>query len=393
MVPVPQDSPALIPANGSPQPLIPGRLGITLSVASLFRYITASTPDSDTTSAMNPSTVIDDVAQLDQQGQHEAAINTLARAVKQGDLVAMTHLAKRLLIGDRAPTLTKQAISFLLEAAQKGEAEAPSILSVLFAIGFGIPQSWHSAQESIATAANRGWLPAQRQLALLSGQQPPADADWRAIALSIDLADWQPIPHREVLSESPLVTRLPDFINPAVCSWLIQRASSRLAKALVYDPVSGQDIEHPERSNTAANFNLLETDLITILVQMRIAAATAVPFRHLESPFVLHYNPGEEIRNHFDFVDPSLPNYEEEIHRNGQRIITFLIYLNKGYEGGSTDFPELGISHAGSPGEGLFFSNAHSDGSADLRTLHAGRPPNSGEKWIISQFIRNRPMF
>jgi hypothetical protein len=28
-----------------------------------------------------------------------------------------------------------------------------------------------------------------------------------------------------------------------------------------------------------------------------------------------------------------------------------------------------------------------------VRTLHAGRPPRAGEKWIVSQFVRNRPVF
>lgn len=342
---------------------------------------------------MSISTVIDEVTLLDQQGQHDEAINTLARAVKTGDIVAMTALAKRLLVGDRAPSLPKEGISFLMEASQKGEAEAPSILSVLFALGFGVPQSWHSAQQSMATSASRGWLRAQRQLTLLSEQSQSTQMDWQEMALSIRLEDWQAIPQKEVLSESPLITCFPEFISAPVCDWLIQHASDRLVRALVYDPFSGKDIEHHDRNNTSTVFNIVETDLINILVQMRMAAATGIPLRHLEGMTILHYNPGEEIRNHYDFVDPSLPDYDEEIRKNGQRIITFLVYLNDQYEGGSTDFPELGISHNGALGEGLFFTNALSDGSSDLRTLHAGRPPANGEKWVISQFIRNHPMF
>lgn len=342
---------------------------------------------------MNISTVIDEAAQLDQQGQHDAAINTLARAVKAGDLAAMTALGKRLLVGDRAPPLPKEAISFLQEAAEKGDAEAPSILSVLYALGFGVPRSWQSALDSMVTAAGRGWVPAQRQLTLLSQNTDPERSDWQDMALSIQLEDWQHIPDHRLLSQSPLITSFPDFISAPICNWLIQRAGERLTRALVYDPVSGEDIEHHDRNNSSAGFNLVETDLVNILVQMRMASLTGIPFRHLERQTILHYSPGEEIHNHYDFIDPSLPNYDEEIRRNGQRIITFLVYLNDDYEGGSTDFPRLDISHHGALGEGLFFTNALRDGSSDLRTLHAGRPPASGEKWVISQFIRNRPMF
>jgi hypothetical protein len=86
-----------------------------------------------------------------------------------------------------------------------------------------------------------------------------------------------------------------------------------------------------------------------------------------------------------------MPNYAQEIADNGQRVITFLIYLNDDYEGGETAFPEMGISHKGKTGEGLYFVNSLPDGSADIRTLHAGKPPTSNQKWIVSQFVRNRP--
>ncbi len=42
-------------------------------------------------------------------------------------------------------------------------------------------------------------------------------------------------------------------------------------------------------------------------------------------------------------------------------------------------------------GEGIYFVNALPDMQPDLRMLHAGRPTTRGEKWIVTQFIRNRP--
>jgi hypothetical protein len=105
---------------------------------------------------------------------------------------------------------------------------------------------------------------------------------------------------------------------------------------------------------------------------------------------VLHYAVGEHSTNHFDFVSPEIPNYEQEIEKNGQRVLTFLVYLNDDYDGGETDFPALGIAHKGRRGQGLFFVNALDDNEPDLRTVHAGCAPTKGEKWIVSQFIRNR---
>jgi prolyl 4-hydroxylase len=113
----------------------------------------------------------------------------------------------------------------------------------------------------------------------------------------------------------------------------------------------------------------------------------------MEAPSLLHYSPGQQIHDHYDFVNPSSsPDYQAEIARNGQRMITFIVYLNDDYEGGETDFPKLGLTHKGSRGEGIYFVNALPDMQPDLRTLHAGRPTTRGEKWIITQFVRNRPM-
>ncbi len=85
-------------------------------------------------------------------------------------------------------------------------------------------------------------------------------------------------------------------------------------------------------------------------------------------------------------------DYAGEIARNGQRVITFIVYLNDDYDGGETAFPQLGFEHKGRRGGGIYFVNALPDLSPDKRMLHAGRPPTRGEKWIVSQFIRDRPM-
>ena len=144
------------------------------------------------------------------------------------------------------------------------------------------------------------------------------------------------------------------------------------------------------RTNSAAGFDLIHADVVQAAVQYRMAAAVGIPVDHMEGPTVLHYAVGEQITNHYDFVNPRIPNYESEIAQRGQRIITFLVYLNDDYEGGETDFPELGLRYHGAKGHGLFFTNALPNGEPDLRMVHAGLPPKDNDKWLMSQFIRNR---
>src|SRR5690606_22789157 len=124
---------------------------------------------------------------------------------------------------------------------------------------------------------------------------------------------WENPPPGRDLSASPLVRVVPDFLNARVCQWLIDAARGRLTRALVYEALSKRTTVSDTRTNTAATLNLLETDFVCVLVQRRMAACAQIPFRQLEPLSVLHYDAGEEITEHFDFVDPNVPGYEREI--------------------------------------------------------------------------------
>jgi prolyl 4-hydroxylase len=219
--------------------------------------------------------------------------------------------------------------------------------------------------------------------------EPQAQADWRALGRSIDLSIWQAPPAATDLSHSPLVRSYPNFVSGAMCRWFIERARGRLSRALVYEAISREVMAKPTRTNTAAVFNIVDTDFVFVLAQLRMAACLGVPLRQFEAMTVLHYDEGEEITEHYDFIDPNIPTYAQEIAQQGDRVVTFLVYLNDDYRGGETAFPRLDVSHKGARTEGLFFVNAK-DGRADTRTLHAGRTPVGGEKWIVSQFVRDR---
>lgn len=336
--------------------------------------------------------------QCDAAGAHDDAINALARATRLGDVEATTRLGKRLIVGNNSPFLPSEGASFLVDAMNRGGAEAPARLAVLAAAGVYVLPSLDRALELTVLAARRGWRPSQSQLlaltpdpALAAGaEREPAANYWQRVGDSIDLAQWSSSPAGETLHESPLIRSFPSFVSDRVCAWLMDFSRGRLARALVYDAVGGQNLATRNRTNSWAQFDLMNTEWIHLLVQLRMQAACGLPLCNMEATAVLHYAVGEESTNHFDFVNPAIPNYEQEIQRNGQRVLTFLVYLNDDYEGGRTDFVELGIAHKGRRGEGLFFVNALENNRPDPRTLHAGRPPTKGEKWIVSQFIRNR---
>ncbi len=336
----------------------------------------------------------------DAAGRHVEAIDQLVAGVKNGDVEATTRLGKRLLVGDRAPLLPNDGARFLEEASGRGGAEAAAMLAVLFAVGANRNHDVRSGLQSLVVAAERGWAAAQGQLRALSPDRAVAALDaaqkpayWHELAATIDLDWWMRAAPGRDLSGSPRIRLFDDFVSDDVCRWLIGRAAGRLSRALVYEALRKEVTVHPTRTNTAASFNMLETDFVCVLTQVRMAAAIDVSFRQFETITVLHYAEDEEITEHFDFVDPKVPDYEQEIAQRGQRIATFLIYLNDDYGGGETEFPRVGVRHKGHKTQGIVFINALPDGSADVRTLHAGRPPTGGEKWIVSQFVRNRRLF
>ena len=93
---------------------------------------------------------------------------------------------------------------------------------------------------------------------------------------------------------------------------------------------------------------------------------------------LLHYSVGQQFKPHYDFFDPVNLAYRDDLARFGQRIATFLIYLNDDYEGGETSFPKIGLNFHANAGDALFFANVTREGTPDLMTLHAGLPPTSG---------------
>jgi prolyl 4-hydroxylase len=328
---------------------------------------------------------------LDADGRHDEAINQLAAAAQRGDIEATTELAKRILIGDRAPRLRRQGIGLLNDAVNGGGAEAAERLAVVHASGVMAPPDWRSALNLLIVAAERGWDAARAQLAVLSSMVGDPALAPRSLLEEANLRKLLVPVAGSVIHDDPRICVFPAFVSDAVCEWLIERARPRLERARVYDVVKQTDFVDDSRTNSFAVFNAVQADLVQLMVQARMSVGCGQPMNHMEASTVLHYAVGETIGNHYDFVDPAHPNYADEIRKFGNRVVTFLVYLNQGYEGGDTDFPKLGISHSGRRGEGLFFVNTLPDGQANVRTLHSGRAPTRGEKWVFSQFVRNRP--
>jgi prolyl 4-hydroxylase len=281
------------------------------------------------------------------------------------------------------------ATQLIWKAAGEGSAEAWRWLATLTAAGVGVPQDWERALDHLATAAIGGSESARRQLLSLAAVPEKGTVrDWSALRGSVRLEPWFGRGEKTVLNISPRVVTVRRFLPLAVCDWLLERTRGPLSESLLLtgDPPV-PDAEY--RSHSAQAFNFVDCDVVVLLTRARIVANIGVPPGALEVSQILHYATGETFGLHWDYLRPDVPRQAAEIAANGQRIITFLIYLNAGYEGGETALPQLDLRFRGEPGDALYWANVDPTGSPDPRTQHAGLPPTVGEKWVFSQGVRS----
>jgi len=247
--------------------------------------------------------------------------------------------------------------------------------AVVAALGVGEPANWGEAIKRLARTAALGSAFAEEQLKVLS-------------AASL-LGPPQPVTE-EVLSVAPRISSLPGFLPAPACEWLIKRAEGRVKRAEIFDAEKGGTTITSTRDNSVLAFFFRDFDLVMVALRQRIAATLGVPHDRLEPSQVMHYAPGQTFGPHHDFLDPSFPGFSAELAWRGQRANTFLVYLNSDFTGGETEFSLLGIKYRGRPGDALLFNNLGPTGEPETSTLHAGLPVITGEKWLFSQWIRDK---
>jgi prolyl 4-hydroxylase len=313
------------------------------------------------------NTATDQAQQLLDRGDVQGAAALLKRAEQAGDALAARELASWLLEGRVIRRNLAESRAYFERAAALGDQWSAAIVRAFVAGGVGGPADWPRAIRLLRDAAVAD-PDAQAQLALIEAMQLGHDGDPPAVFSF------------EALSEYPDIRLFPSFFTADECDYLIEAARPVLQPSFVIDPHSGREIPNPIRTSRGVGFPFVEENPAIHALNRRIAAASATDVRAGEPIQVLSYAPGQQYREHSD----ALPNVEPA----QQRVITFLVYLDEGYEGGETAFPALGLEVRGRKGDGLLFRNAAPDGTPDQRAIHAGLPVTRGVKHVASRWIR-----
>ncbi len=321
-------------------------------------------------------------------GKHEEALAALGQAARGGYLPAITELGARLATGAGAPAAWADGIGLLRFAAEARDATAARMLGILDGAGLNTPPDWPSSLSWTVRAAELGDAGARHDLQVL-GQD--GSEDWAALAARIDLRLCLAPAAARPLSEQPAILALPAIAPDRWCRDLIASGRDSLAQAGVTDRATGAFIHDAARTNRFAQVKLFDLTLPLLILRARMAAAAGQPTAHCEIMNLLSYEPGQAFDLHHDYLDPDAPGFAAELARDGQRVATVLVYLNADYAGGETYFPGADVRFRGEAGDGLLFRNVDGRGRVDPATLHAGLPPTRGRKWLLSQWVRDRP--
>ena len=318
------------------------------------------------------------------RGAADEGLYWLGQSAKSGTVPAFTELGARLIVGAGAPHAPADGLKMLGVAAGNGDPIAARYQAILHASGHAVEGNWHAAFRWLRQAATNGDAEAAAELALLAhGFSDPSD---EAIAES-----WLRVPAVELLCESPRIGVVRGFAPVDLCKWLVGAAEGRLQPAGTTDARTGRFTADPARTNRYAQVRLFDYSLPLLFLRHQMASIVEQPTANFEVMNLLSYQPGEEYRPHHDYMDPAAEGFQQELAERGQRVATFLVYLNDDFEGGETSFPDVDLKFRGTAGDALFFISASPDGTIDTRTRHAGLPPASGTKWLLSQWVRNRP--
>jgi prolyl 4-hydroxylase len=304
---------------------------------------------------------------LARDGRAEA-VPMLERLAAEGEAGASFALGLLRLEGRLVARDLGEARAAFERAARAGHREAARASAALLAGGTG-----GARDRPGALAVLRDWAPrdpiAGRQLGLIGDMELTPDGDPAAV------------PPGERLADRPEVIRIPGLLSDEECRFLIDAAEARLRPALIFHEGRQSFVRDPLRDSDAAGFPAWAEWPAVHALNRRFAAASGSDVRQGEPLQILRYREGQQYRPHHDAV-PGLAN---------QRILTLIVYLNAGYEGGETLFTRTGLAVKGRRGDALLFRNALPDGRPDPDAQHAGRPVRGGEKLIASRWIRQRP--
>jgi prolyl 4-hydroxylase len=193
-------------------------------------------------------------------------------------------------------------------------------------------------------------------------------------------------PELLISMKSPDASLYANFLSPQECMTLISLGANHLQRSKVVDSKTGAPVQSDKRTSSSAS--LSRHAPFVAAIDKRISDLTGFPIENGEYLQVLRYDVGQEYQPHFDYFNVAREQINSVLIKNGgQRVATFLMYLNTPV-GGETIFPNAGLSIPARAGNALLFK--YPTPTPETKTLHGGSPVRGGVKWIATKWFREQ---
>lgn len=193
-----------------------------------------------------------------------------------------------------------------------------------------------------------------------------------------------------LLNESINLKVYKNVFSHMLCNYVKLRTEGLLAPAKIVNPLTGKGEKHPIRYSLFAQVVPELLDWFFLAVDRELEQLSGIDKQCGEPLAVLKYGKSQEYKPHYDaFVETELQKNDTYLE-GGQRIKTLICGLSAAKEGGETAFPKLNIKIKLKPGDVLTFDNVGEDKKILLSSYHAGLPVISGDKWVMTKWIREK---
>jgi len=174
------------------------------------------------------------------------------------------------------------------------------------------------------------------------------------------------------------------FLSGDECRHLIGLVDEVAKPSQVFEEV------YQPKYRTSYSGDVDRNDSFVRMVERRLGDLLGLDLSWGEAVQGQRYHPGQEYKEHCDWFDARSEYWKEEVRRGGQRSWTAMVFLSDVEEGGSTQFPRLGIDIPPQEGSLLIWNNADHHGVPNSGTTHAALPVVRGVKYIITKWFRTR---
>jgi prolyl 4-hydroxylase len=180
----------------------------------------------------------------------------------------------------------------------------------------------------------------------------------------------------------------PNLLTDEECDKIIALSKDQVKRSTVIGEL--KDNEYDDQRTSRNTFLSNSVDPLMKSIDDRIKRITGINPENYEDLQVVHYQPGQEYKAHWDACDPFHdPRCEKDYKKGGLRFATFILYLNDDMDSGETEFPLMGKKVQPQKGKGVLFFNLNDDlKGRKEKSKHAGLPPTKGEKWMCNKWIR-----